>query len=44
LSGSVEIEIELAKSAEIDELYYKMLASFDSPNSNSSEESRAEPG
>ncbi|MFT5340729.1 MAG: hypothetical protein ACI9IO_002493, partial [Cyanobium sp.] len=28
LSGSVELEIELAKTAEIDELYYTMTASF----------------
>ncbi|MEB3354940.1 MAG: hypothetical protein VKM34_12040 [Cyanobacteriota bacterium] len=40
----MELEIELAKSAKIDELYYKMLASFASPNFTSSQESSAEPG
>ena len=40
----MELEIELAKSAEIDELYYKMLASFASPNSSSSQEGPVEPG
>jgi len=44
LSGTVELEIELAKTAEIDELYYKMVASFASPNSSSSQENPAEPG
>ena len=38
----MDLEIELAKSAEIDELYYKMLASFASPNSTSNPEASAE--
>jgi hypothetical protein len=41
LSGTVEIEIELAK---LNELTSKMAASFASPSSNSSQESPAEPG
>ena len=42
LCGTVEIEIELVKSAEIDELYDKMLASFALPNSSSSLKSSTE--
>jgi len=41
LSGTVELEIELAK---LNELTSKMHASFASPSSNSSPVSPAEPG
>jgi hypothetical protein len=41
LSGTVEIEIELAK---LNELTSKMHASFASPNSSSSQKSPTEPG